>query len=142
MAFQQDSAYFFYSYLRNENVYLFDRELVMSCWQVNNYMRVVYMDGRIENIDVPFTVQMVIEEEEQNLPPVIEEEEEDILMMNYDEEEDETDNDSVLSENEEHPDADDEAEAEEDDEEDEEDDDELTPPNPVTLNDYLDILGP
>ena len=139
MAFVETSEYYFYSPLRNENVFLFDPNLIMSSWLENNTMRIVYMDGQIEFIDTPFTVKMNVEEpaieqpiEEQPLPPVPEEEEPDDDDTDGEEEEEE----ELFLEPPEEPD-----EEEKDNEEEEEE--ELITPVPVPMiREYLEILGP
>jgi len=147
MAFVETSEYYFYSALRNENVFLFDPNLIMSSWLENNTMRIVYMDGQMEFIDVPFTVRMDVEEpiienqiEEQPLPPVPEEDPEDETDNEEEEEEEENENAMVVP-NEEEEEENEEEEQEE--EEEEEQEEELIPPVPVPMiREYLEILGP
>jgi hypothetical protein len=78
----------FYSALRNENVYLYDPNVVASywihrpatCWEPRSeYVTITYKDGRTENILCPFTAQMdvAMEEEKQQEEEKQEEEEEE-----------------------------------------------------------------
>jgi hypothetical protein len=64
----------FYSALRNENVYLYDPNVVASywihrpatCWDTQSeYVTITYKDGRTENILCPFTAQMDVAMEEE-----------------------------------------------------------------------------
>ena len=77
----------FYSALRNENVYLYDPNVVASywihrpatCWEPRTeYVTITYKDGRTENILCPFTAQMdvAMEEEKEGAEEEKEEEEE------------------------------------------------------------------
>jgi hypothetical protein len=85
MEFQQDNSYVFYSALRSEMVYLFG-PLVASSWIRDNCVEIVYVDGRNEQVLLPFSNHMMIdgggmeeekenEEEEQQQPNEEEEEE-------------------------------------------------------------------
>ena len=92
MEFQQDNSYVFYSPLRNEMVHQFGT-LVLSSWayqiysfqtsSYQSYVEIVYVDGRREQIQYPFSNHMIIddgggnmEEEKENEEEEEEEEEE------------------------------------------------------------------
>jgi single-stranded DNA-binding protein len=61
MEFQQDNSYVFYSALRGEMVYLFG-PLVASSWTRNNCVEIVYVDGRNEQVLLPFSNHMMIDD--------------------------------------------------------------------------------
>ena len=82
MEFQQINSFMFYSALRSEMVYQFG-PLVESSWLYGNYVEIVYVDGRREQVLYPFSDQMMIddgggnmEEEKENEEEEQEEEEE------------------------------------------------------------------
>jgi hypothetical protein len=82
MEFQQINSFMFYSALRSEMVYQFG-PLVESSWLYGNYVEIVYVDGRREQVLYPFSEQMMIdngggniEEEKENEEEEQEEEEE------------------------------------------------------------------
>ena len=96
----------FYSALRNENVYLYDPNVVASywihrpatCWEPRTeYVTITYKDGRTENILCPFTAQMDVAMEEEKQ----EEEEEEEEEQQEEEEEEEGNEEGTADEEEE-----------------------------------------
>ena len=106
----------FYSALRNENVYLYDPNVVASywihrpatCWEPRTeYVTITYKDGRTENILCPFTAQMEVvmeeekEEEEEQQEEQQEEEEEQQEEEEEEQEEEEEGNEEGTADEEE-----------------------------------------
>ena len=124
----------FYSALRNENVYLYDPNVVASywihrpatCWEPRSeYVTITYKDGRTENILCPFTAQMdVAMEEEKQEEEKEEKEEEEEEEQQEEEEEEEEEGTADEEEGNEEGTADEEEEEEEEDGTDQEDEDE------------------
>jgi hypothetical protein len=103
----------FYSALRNENVYLYDPNVVASywihrpatCWEPRTeYVTITYKDGRTENILCPFTAQMEVvmeEEKEEEKKEEEEEQQEEEEEQQEEEEEEEEEEEGTADEEEE-----------------------------------------
>ena len=100
MEFQQMNSFMFYSALRSEMVYQFG-PLVESSWLYGNYVEIVYVDGRREQVLYPFSEQMMIDDGGGNM----EEEKENEEKENEEEEQEEEEQEEEEHEEEEvaHP---------------------------------------
>lgn len=86
MEFQQMNSFMFYSALRSEMVYQFG-PLVESSWLYGNYVEIVYVDGRREQVLYPFSDQMMIDDGGGNMEEEKENEEEENEEEEHEEEE-------------------------------------------------------